>query len=111
MTTPPMLVKEELVGLAALAKSVPSRRRCGPVGSHALYRWATKGVKARDGSTVRLEAVMCAGRLLSSREALQRFIAAQNPISEGVLLPNIRPPGRRLQESERASAALAEVGI
>src|SRR5205809_192495 len=70
------LLAEGLRPLAQVARKVPSFRNGRPTSPGCLWRWATRGAKAADGTIVRLETVnLCGGRLLTSEAALARFLA------------------------------------
>jgi hypothetical protein len=68
---------EQVVSLAQAAKLFPPARRGRPVTPNAIWRWVSHGVRLEDGRTVRLGAVRVAGRWLTSKEAIVRFVAAQ----------------------------------
>jgi hypothetical protein len=66
--------------IARLASGVPSTRTGGKSGNprpETVWRWATSGVLGPGGVRVKLEAARLAGRLLSTRAALRRFLRAQ----------------------------------
>jgi hypothetical protein len=108
----PIVQDEQLLGLSDLAKLIPSRRRPGSLSTNAIFRWVRKGVRRPDGTIVKLEARMVAGRLLSSRAALERFIEAQNaPIDTASQPIQVRTPTRRRRESDGAAEVLARAGI
>lgn len=103
---------EQLIGLSDIAKLIPSRRRPGSLSTNAIFRWVRKGVRRADGTFIRLEAHMVAGRLLTSREALNRFIEAQNVPAQLIApLAQSRSPARRERESANAADALSKAGI
>jgi hypothetical protein len=47
-----------------------------------VTRWMKKGTQGEDGKVIRLEYVRIAGRLLTSEQAVMRFINAQNQQAE-----------------------------
>jgi hypothetical protein len=106
------LLSESLVGLAELARRIRSPRRNGYLTPQAIWRWVTKGVRLRDGRVVRLEALRLAGRFVTSSQALERFIAAQN---ESSFPTETWDPPRTLlerqREAERIGKALDTAGI
>lgn len=63
------LTGESLITMSAAAKLTAGRPH-----PSSLWRWTKKGVGG-----VRLESVQVGGRVFTSREALQRFVAALNP--------------------------------
>lgn len=66
-----MLASETLFSLGEIVHKLPIQRH-----HSTLRRWATRGVRAEDGTVVVLETVTIAGRRHTSVEAYKRFIAA-----------------------------------
>lgn len=62
--------ERELLSLAQAAARLPGRPHPASVG-----RWALKGIRAGDGSRVRLEHVRVGRRLYVAAEALEHFVA------------------------------------
>ena len=79
----------------------PGDRR---VSLATLHRWRQKGVRG-----VKLETVLIGGLRYTSREAIARFIAAQNA-ADAPVTPTVTPAQRRRQ-SEAARAALERMGV
>ena len=69
-----------------------------------LHRWRLNGVRG-----VKLETILIGGLRYTSREAIDRFIAAQNA-DDAPAAPVITPAQRRRQ-SEAARLALQEAGV
>jgi hypothetical protein len=91
--------------LSQAARLLPRHRQNRPVHPTTLSRWAHQGVRLPDGTVIRLEAVRCAGRLVTTAAALKRFLASQSPAA----LPQphaLRSPGRRCNEQRRAAELL-----
>jgi hypothetical protein len=59
--------------LGRVNRHLPHGVRDKPVHPATVYRWATRGVRAADGSVVRLETLRVGGVLHTSMEALQEF--------------------------------------
>jgi hypothetical protein len=57
-----------LLTLAAAAKLLPHRPH-----PSALWRWARRGLRARNGSVIRLEHVRLGGRIFVTADALATF--------------------------------------
>ena len=57
-----------LLTLAAAAKLLPD-----PPHPSALWRWARRGLRARDGSLIRLEHFRIGGRIYTTEAALEAF--------------------------------------
>jgi hypothetical protein len=84
LNTTPELLDEIEAGegepISRLVSAVPSTRAGGKSGNprpETIWRWATSGVLGPGGARIKLEAARLAGRLLSTRAALRRFLRAQ----------------------------------
>lgn len=106
------LASEILAGgglsLAQTARRIPSFRQGRPTNPATIFRWIRDGVRTPDGRRVRLEACRLGGRLLTSEQALARFIAAQQP--DAIDQP-VASPARRRREHEHAVEELNRTGI
>jgi hypothetical protein len=95
-------LSERLLTLSAAAREIP-----GPTGRGlhvaTLWRWAHRGVRG-----VRLETVMVGGIRYTSREALERFVAATTAAADGTN-PVIRTPKQRQRAIEAAERELANM--
>ena len=67
---------ETLRSFAEAARRLPALRAGKPVNPSTLWRWTTRGVRARDGLIVRLESIKVGGTCCTSDEALLRFFHA-----------------------------------
>jgi hypothetical protein len=67
---------EVLRPFAEASRRLPALRGGRPVHPTTLWRWAARGVRGRDGVTVRLESIKVGGTCCTSDEALLRFIHA-----------------------------------
>ena len=74
------------------------------VSTATIARWIQRGVRG-----VTLETIAIGGRRCTSREAIERFIAAQNA-DDTHATPSITPAQRRRQ-SEAARMELACMGV
>lgn len=88
---------------------MPSSRGGRPVVPQTIGRWISSGVAAPDGRRVRLEARRLGGRWVTSREALERFMAALTPGLDDEAV--VETPARRRQEREYAARVLDAAGI
>lgn len=80
------------------------------VSDATIARWIQRGIKVKSlGSFVKLETLVIGGRRLTSREAIARFIAAQNA-DDVPAAPAITPTQRRHQ-AQAAQRALQEAGL
>jgi hypothetical protein len=73
------------------------------------WRWATRGLKAPNGETIRLEVLKAGSKLVTSREALERFFSRLTPTFDQPP-PAPRTSGQRKRAAERAGQKLAEAG-
>lgn len=90
---------EELIHFSKAGKSFPGKKPC----LQTLHRWRLRGVRG-----VKLETCMVGGLRYTSQEAIQRFIAAQNPEESNG--PTITASQRRKQ-AETANRLLQEAGV
>lgn len=107
----PFATIEELIDRILGETPIGMRSAARMVGQHSasLQRQATVGLLRPDGSRLRLEAIKHGGRLLTSKQALKRFIAAQNEATaSGDATP--RSPATRSRASDRAAAELEKLG-
>jgi Protein of unknown function (DUF1580) len=101
----------EGIYLAAAAKLFPSHREGRAVSGSCVFRWCTDGVKLSDGRRVFLEHVRLAGRILTTRGAIRRFLEAQTSLAADAA-SEVRTPTRRRRQHLQAAAALqANYGI
>ena len=75
-----------------------------------MFRWILRGLRAKDGFVVRLEAVKIGGRLCTSQEALQRFFDRLSGNQLVVTLPTITSR-QRLRQIKAAEEELRRAGI
>jgi hypothetical protein len=97
------LLDEMKITLTEAAVELPGSRpgiRCHPA---TLTRWILKGVRTPDGRVVKLEALRIGHKWVTSREALRRFVEAQNPDQ---IETNVGP--RSPAERKRAAVAAGE---
>jgi hypothetical protein len=67
---------ETLRSFAEAARRLPALRAGKPVNPSTLWRWTTRGIRARHGLLVRLESIKIGGTTCTSDQALQRFFHA-----------------------------------
>ena len=66
----------EGLSLSAAGRLFPGHRGGKSVDPSTVFRWVTKGTRAPNGVSVKLEAVRVGVRWLTSRGAIARFVAA-----------------------------------
>jgi Protein of unknown function (DUF1580) len=94
------IANETLISFQEAPAFVPGRPHIS-----TLHRWRLRGVRG-----VRLETVLIGGRRFTSREALQRFVAAVSA-STGVDGTAPQAQCRIRPEYKRAAAALKRRGV
>src|SRR5262245_30432403 len=101
--------EETCYTLANIRRFLPATTRAGkPPHPSVIYRWITRGLKAKDGSVVRLEALVCGGAICTSREAVERFFAELTARSG---LPVASPAVLSRREREQTSRELKALGL
>jgi hypothetical protein len=73
---------DELLPAPEGVKLFPKNGRGKPPAVHTFIRWCRKGLKASDGTIVKLEHVKIGGNLYTTREAVSRFISRLNSNTE-----------------------------
>jgi len=68
---------EQLMTIAEVCQLLPGRRHGHALSRCTVLRWMLRGTRG-----VRLESIAIGCQRLTSREALERFIAAMNPAHE-----------------------------
>jgi hypothetical protein len=96
---PHPLLNESVCTFAEAAASIPQIGSFR-VGVKSLYNWRSNGVKVGDGR-VKLESAKIGGRVVTSKEALARFLAAT---SGSPNQPIPRNPTTRRQASDKAAS-------
>jgi hypothetical protein len=94
--------------------AVPATQLARERGLHysAIFRWMTGGARRGcGGGQVRLESYRLGGTIYTTREAIERFVAAQSAdIAPAVVHPAPRQPGQRRRAAERAVAECERQG-
>lgn len=67
------ILSEQIISLSQAARELPSLRNNRPVAAPTIWRWTRHGVKAGD-KMIKLETTWLAGRAVTSREAVKRFL-------------------------------------
>jgi hypothetical protein len=91
----------------ALARLVCLEQTSRPIHAGTIIRWITRGVCVR-GQTVKLDAIRLGGRWVTSRSALDRFMARLTAASSAEAAPpSVATPAT---EDERADRELSSQG-
>lgn len=94
------------LSLSAAGRLFPGHRGNSTVNPSTVFRWLTTGAKTTCGQVVKLEAVRVGGRWLTSRGAINRFVAALTPTAN---TPPAPPPTGSTAALRRAEAAGREL--
>ena len=78
---------EKLRSFAEAAGRLPALRAGKSVNPSTVWRWTTRGVRARNGVLVRLESIKVGGTCCTSDEALLRFFHALSADDVQTLTP------------------------
>ena len=89
---------EELIPIATAAQLFPGK----PVCIQTMHRWRLKGVRG-----VKLETLLIGGLRYTSKQAIERFIIAQNQASPSLTVA----PQQRARQAKAALEKLAQMGI
>jgi hypothetical protein len=92
---------ETLIPFHAARSAFPGGRK---LALQTLHRWRSPGVRG-----AKLETIIVGGLRYTSREAIGRFIAAQNCADKNPV--NNITPSQRASQSKAARMALAEAGV
>jgi len=104
------------LSMSEAGKRIPALRGDRRTNPATVWRWVCRGHRLSDGSIIKLEAAKLAGRWLTSRAALARFLervtAASTPESSNPIpIPKpTRSVTRRRTASEAAAARLDAMG-
>lgn len=105
------LLSEQLISFSQAARMLPPSRCGRPVSPSCIWRWSRTGVRVGK-KVVLLESVRIASRLVTSVEAIKRFIENQQDrsfVSEGSSIPvqkKQRTNSQRARDSENALRSL-----
>jgi Protein of unknown function (DUF1580) len=104
------LSAEQIITFAQAAETLSKKGHT--VNPSTVWRWASRGIRTKDGTLVKLDAARLGGRWITSAQAIQKFSNALT----GTTTPAAdsratRTPGRRRLASERAAKRLAASGI
>jgi hypothetical protein len=105
-----------LVPLRQLIKKLPSTGRWGTPHIASAIRWATTGVRCRNGNRIRLQALKCPSGWMSRPAWIAEFfealtadrVEATNPLADR---PLPVAPAQRRREIARADQILDAAGI
>ncbi len=85
----PLMNGEHTFGLGAIAKKIPGARGNSHTNASTIFRWITRGVRAANGTIVKLEAIRLGSSWRTSLEAVDRFSAR---LTEAAIPTSPTPP-------------------
>jgi hypothetical protein len=105
------ILGEGALGMSAVARRLGKFRDGRATHPSTPTRWVRDGIELPDGRRLHLEAVVVSGRLVTSWQAVLRFIAAQQPPNQANN-PSVfvRSPTQRRQASDAAAEAMRQLG-
>src|SRR5262245_53781183 len=107
------VTSDDTLTLAEACALLPRGRNGSRPHLSTVLRWILHGAPTPDGcGRVKLAAVRCGAKWVTSREALRAFAAALTP-SQSATHASLPPNTRRQRQkaSERAAKKLEEIGI
>jgi hypothetical protein len=107
------VTSDDTLTLREACRLLPHGRNGARPHLSTLLRWILRGAPAPDGRRVKLAAVRCGAKWITSREALREFSLALTPApaSDEPVSPPPRSPGQRRRASARAAEQLERAGI
>ena len=98
---------EKLCSFAEIASRLPALRGGKAVNPSTVWRWTTRGVRARNGVLIRLESIKVGGTCCTSDEALLRFFRAlsadnSQPLTPALVHLQVDGPAREEAQPERS---------
>jgi hypothetical protein len=112
LSTDPDRRRDPEMRLAEAARLIPSSRGDRQTHPATLTRWILRGVRLRNGQTLKLAARRYPGGWSVTRQALDDFVSALTADRCGAPPPAaIEPPAARRKAHDRAEAGLDAIGI
>lgn len=105
------ILDEGAIGMAETARLIGTFRGGRSTHPSTITRWCLHGVKLANGKFLKLEFIRVADRLMTSKPALLRFLAAQQDrfVEESAAQP--RTPAQRKRAADAAEAELEAMGV
>jgi hypothetical protein len=107
------ITSDDTLTLAEACRILPRGRNGSRPHLSTILRWILHGAPAPDGRRVKLAAVRCGAKWITSRTALREFVAALTPRVDGepAPAPPPRTPTQRQRANERAARELEKAGM
>lgn len=104
------ILAEGPIGMSAVARLCGTYRAGRPTHPSTVTRWAIQGVRLEDGRILKLASIRLGTRLASSKPALIRFLAAQQPNAPDAVTEANRAPSARQKAADVAAEQLDKMG-
>ncbi len=105
------ILDEGPLGMAAAAALLGTFRGGRPCHPSTVVRWCLHGVELADGRFLKLEFIRMTDRLVTSKPALLRFLAAQQDRSVEESAAQPRTPTQRKRAADAAETELEALGV
>lgn len=103
--------REQCFPLSRAARQLPSIRGKKPPHPMTLYRWATRGLKARSGQRIWLETIFIGRTRVTSKEALVRFFDRINDVDYHEVTSSQHKVAELRKRAERAKMFLKRMNM
>jgi hypothetical protein len=104
------ITSDDVLTLTQACAILPRGRNSSRPHLSTILRWILHGAPSLDGRRVRLSAVGCGGKWITSRAALREFTEALTPRHDDATLPARTPTARR-RGNALAAKRLENAGI
>jgi len=105
------ITSDDTLTLAEACRILPRGRNGSRPHLSTILRWILRGAPAPDGRRIKLAALRCGSKWVTSRTALREFAAALTPRLDTEPAPPPRSPTQQRRASERAASELTKNGI
>jgi hypothetical protein len=105
------ITSDDTLTLAEACALLPRGRNGSKPHLSTILRWILHGAPAPGGRRVRLSAVRCGAKWITSRTALREFVKALTPRLESDTPPPTHSPAARRRSSKRTACELEKLGI
>jgi hypothetical protein len=105
------VTSDDTLTLREACSLLPRGRHGSKPHLSTLLRWITVGVPGPGGGRIKLAAVRCGAKWVTSRAALREFVQALTPRPNGEPAAPTRTPTQRSRAATRADKALEAAGF
>ena len=104
-----LLGEPDKMGMYAAGVMLGESNGGAPIHATTVTRWCLRGVKLSGGRRVHLEHIRAGGKLITTRAAIVRFLAAQTETPEPAC--TLRTVTERRRAADAAAAELEAMGV